>query len=133
MTITPATLYWITRLDGINSALLTSLVVSIGVFLFCGWALLNIWAEPGSRLSEQDEKDIKVIKKYTKISGILALFFTILTVLTPTSKEMAMIYVVPHLAESQVVKQDIPEVYDLGVKALKDWLKKETKEETKGE
>jgi hypothetical protein len=127
MTITPATLYWITRLDGINSALLTSLLVSIVVFLFCGWALLNIWAEP--LLSEQDEKDIKVIKKYTKTSGILGLFFTILTVLTPTSKEMAMIYVVPHLAESQVVKQDIPEVYDLGVKALKDWLKKETKGE----
>lgn len=129
MTITPATLYWITRLDGINSALLASMALSIGVFLFCGWALLNIWAEPESHLSEQDEKDIKVIKKYTKISGILVLFFTILTVLTPTSKEMAMIYVVPHLAESQVVKQDIPEVYDLGVKALKDWLKKETKGE----
>lgn len=123
MTITPATLYWITRLDGINSVLLTSMVVSIAVFLFCGWALLNMLAESELPLSEQDKKDIKVIKKYTKISAILVLFFIILTVLTPTSKEMAMIYVVPHLSESQVVKQDIPEVYDLGVKALKDWLK----------
>lgn len=127
MTITPSTLYWITRLDGINSALLTSMVVSIAVFLFCIWVLIGSWAESESPLSEQDEKDIKVVKKYTKISGILVLFFIILTVLTPTSKEMAMIYVVPHLSESQVIKQDIPEVYNLGVKALKDWLKKETK------
>ena len=38
---------------------------------------------------------------------------------------MAMIYVVPQITESQIVKQDIPELYDLGVNALKDWLKKD--------
>ena len=41
-----------------------------------------------------------------------------------------MMYVVPHIAESQAVKQDIPELYDLGVDALKDWLKQK---KTKGE
>ena len=46
------------------------------------------------------------------------------TLFVPTSKQMAMIYVVPQITESQVVKQDIPELYDLGINALKDWLKK---------
>lgn len=34
-----------------------------------------------------------------------------------------MIYVVPSITESQVIKQDLPEIYDLGVKSLKNWLK----------
>lgn len=130
MTITPATLYWITRLDGINNLFLVILV--FGTFALAILSIANIIAS----CSPQDE-DSPVIKeavgKWIKIllfPWVLALFGNIFT---PTSKEMAMIYVVPHLAESQVVKQDIPEVYDLGVKALKDWLKKETKEETKGE
>ena len=41
---------------------------------------------------------------------------------------MAMIYVVPQITESQVVKQDIPELYDLGVNTLKDWLKGDVKD-----
>ena len=52
------------------------------------------------------------------------LFAILGLIFVPTSKEMAMIYVVPNIAESQVIKQDIPEVYDLGINALKDWLKK---------
>ena len=41
-----------------------------------------------------------------------------------------MIYVVPQLTESQIVKQDIPELYDLGINALKDWLKKDETDAT---
>ena len=129
MTITPATLYWITRLDGINNLFAITLV--FGTFALVILCIANIIAN-----CTPEDADSPVIKKATgkwiKIllfSWVVALFGNIFV---PTSKEMAMIYVVPHLAESQVVKQDIPEVYDLGVKALKDWLKKETKEETKG-
>lgn len=119
MTITPATLYWITRLDGIN-CLCTIIAVFSTIAFIIGFFM---WI---TNLDFNDEYR-EAGKKITKATGIIATLALTIGLFVPTSKEMAMIYVVPHLAESQVVKQDIPEVYDLGVKALKDWLKKETK------
>ena len=122
MTITPATLYWITRLDGINC--LFGFILVIGTLALVILCIANIIAN----CSPEDEISPvikKVTDKWIKIllfPWLLALFGNIFV---PTSKQMAMIYVVPSITESQVVKQDIPEVYDLGVKALKDWLKKE--------
>ena len=129
MTITPATLYWFTRLDGFNIVFAT--VSLVGVFV----SAISIIVFIATSNSEYED-DIRTNKTFKSVLKWLIptwLVCVLGVLFTPTSKEMAMIYVVPHLAESQVVKQDIPEVYDLGVKALKDWLKKETKEETKGE
>lgn len=119
MTITPATLYWITRLDEINCLCIIIAVFSIIAFIigFIMW-IANL---------DYNDEYCEAGKKITKATGIIATLALTIGLFVPTSKEMAMIYVVPHLAESQVVKQDIPEVYDLGIKALKDWLKKETK------
>lgn len=119
MTITPATLYWITRLDEINCLCAIIAVFSIIAFTI-GFIMLIASLDCNDEYCEAG-------KKITKATGIIATLALTIGLFVPTSKEMAMIYVVPHLAESQVVKQDIPEVYDLGVKALKDWLKKETK------
>ena len=74
---------------------------------------------------DEEAADVnKKAKKFFKILFFPWLFAILGLVFVPTSKEMAMIYVVPNIAESQVIKQDIPEVYDLGINALKDWLKK---------
>lgn len=130
MTITPATLYWITRLDGIN--IMCSMSAFIGFFVI-GITTAIYFTASVDTYSDEAPAITKVCKRIIKIFitpwiiALLGLLFV------PSSKEMAMIYVVPNITESQVVKQDIPEIYDLGVKALKDWLKKETKEETKGE
>lgn len=115
MTITPATLYWITRLDGINCLCVTVAIFSIIAFIigFIMW-IANL---------DCNDEYCEAGKKITKATGIIATLALTIGLFVPTSKEMAMIYVVPHLAESQVVKQDIPELYDLGVNALKDWLK----------
>ena len=68
-------------------------------------------------------RNLKFLKKiWMTVCGFL-LFGILGAIFVPTSKQMAMIYVVPQITESQVVKQDIPELYDLGVNALKDWLK----------
>lgn len=119
MTITPATMYWFTRLDGITNFFqgvsifgAIAFVLSLGLFIT-------------SKVDDTCEEPIK------KVASILFKIITPIWVIaiigvlfTPTSKEMAMIYVVPQITESQVVKQDIPELYDLGVNALKDWLKR---------
>lgn len=40
----------------------------------------------------------------------------------PSSKTIALMYVLPEIANSKAVQQDVPELYDMAVKALKDQL-----------
>lgn len=120
MTITPATMYWFTRLDGI--ATFFSLLTFIGGFAFLFLLVFFVATKVDDTCEEPTKKVISILFKTVApiwLFGLIGVLFT------PTSKEMAMIYVVPQITESQVVKQDIPELYDLGVNALKDWLKKD--------
>ena len=123
MTVTPSMLYWLTRLDNINTAF--GILAFLGGLAFVFSAVFHI----ATRCDEEcDEMSKKVASTAFKIITPLWLLGVVGTIFTPTSKEMAMIYVVPHIAESQVIKQDIPELYDMGVAALKDWLKSEQKD-----
>ncbi len=118
MTITPATMYWFTRLDGITTFF--SVLSVLGGFAFVFLLIFFVVSKVDDTCEEPVKKVISILfKTITPIwlFGLIGVLFT------PTSKEMAMIYVVPQITESQVVKQDIPELYDLGVNALKDWLK----------
>lgn len=120
MTLSYSLMYWFTRLDGLNS------LFAIYAF-FAGVALLFLTIFCIIASCDKDDPDAATYHKiFKKIINILILPWIISLlglVFLPTSKEMAMIYVVPNIAESQVIKQDIPEIYDLGVDALKDWLK----------
>lgn len=117
MTITPATMYWFTRLDNITGAFQVITAAGIFALLFLSIAY---WTTGGNTDEMYDHKTIGGILKWL----VPVWLFSVIGVLfIPNSKEMAMIYVVPQITESQVVKQDIPELYDLGVNALKDWLK----------
>ena len=120
MTVTPSMMYWFTRLDGITTL--------FAVITFCGaFALLFLtigyYATKTSTIEENEHGAISSILKWFVPIWVVALLGLLFV---PNSKQMAMIYVVPALTESQVVKQDIPELYDLGVNALKEWLKKDT-------
>lgn len=122
MNISYGLIYWITRLDKLNN-------VFEFVLLLGGMALLMLTiAYVISSTSKDYDDESKTVntfsRKWLKILFFPWIFSLLGITFIPTSKEMAMIYVVPNIAESQVVKQDIPEIYDLGVNALKDWLKK---------
>lgn len=119
MTITPAMMYWITRLDSVTGLMCFIIFACvIGVFITAmQWGL-----------NEPIDEEQEPYKKWFKREAITAVIAALILTFVPSSKEMAMIYVVPSIAESQVVKQDIPELYDLGVDALKDWLKNSKKE-----
>lgn len=128
MTVTHSMMYWLTRLDGLNAT--CAVVVFLGGFVLLIMSIAAIITS----VSEFDS-DINISKTLKSILKRLIptwVFFLLGLLFIPTSKEMAMIYVVPSITESQVIKQDIPELYDLGVDALKDWLKNTKQEETKG-
>ncbi len=117
MTITPATMYWFTRLDRITTA--CDIITLVGAFVLM---FLTV-AYYATSVHTEDAPDHKVVKSILKWFVPVWLFGLIGVLFIPNSKQMAMIYVVPQITESQIVKQDIPELYDLGVNALKDWLK----------
>lgn len=113
MTITPATLYWITRLDNLYG--LFTLIVVLGIAALVITAIAYFANEP-----YDDEK--AGYHRWMKRFGITVFTVLILGMFIPSSKEMAMFYVVPRIAESDVIKRDVPELYDMGVSALKDFL-----------
>lgn len=117
MTISPKTLYWITRLDNLYGTF-TFIVVS-GIIALVITIIVYFTNDP-----YDDEK--VYYHRWMKRFGITALTVLILGIFIPTSKEMAMFYVVPRIAEYDVIKRDVPELYDMGVDALKDWLKNNT-------
>lgn len=126
MTITPSMMYWFTRLDNIHGfcnvlCLLFGLGVIIMIIATVATAADGCYDETNPHCN----RNLKFLKKiWLTVCGFL-LFGILGSIFVPTSRQMAMIYVVPQITESQVVKQDIPELYDLGVNALKDWLKKD--------
>lgn len=112
--ITESMMYWITRLDGIQGAFGAGVAISITLVGFC-WFLYFM-------SKYVDEKEFKGLRKAGWGSMIATLVCVVGFVLTPTSKEMAMIYTVPAITRSDFVQKDLPELYDLGVQALKEKL-----------
>lgn len=95
--ITESTLYWITRLDGINSLL------SFISFLFL---IISVFCLLGIFIHKLDEDDVMAKFLSNKVYAIpLCILFITLKVLTPTTKEMAMIYVIPKVANSDFVEK----------------------------
>jgi len=122
MTISTSLMYWFTRLDPIN--MLCSVVAVLGFFVI-GITTIIYCVSATDTYSDDAQTVTKLCKRFFKILIVPWVVALLGVIFVPTSREMAMIYVVPHIAESQIIKQDVPELYDLGINALKDWLKKE--------
>lgn len=73
------------------------------------------------------DDDHKEFLKHIKINIWASIVLLCATVIVPTQKEIAIIYVVPKIINSEAVKKDLPEIYDLGVNYIKEQLKKEEK------
>lgn len=78
-------LYWITRLDGINTLLGLFLLVSLIVFLFFFIGFLLSGGEVGN---DFDKNDFRALKTSFFSSALLSIAF----VFTPSEKDMFMIY-----------------------------------------
>lgn len=115
--ITESMMYWITRLDGIQVAFVLGTVVAIILSIITHVAILE-----GTCTKEETIEAWHKYKKARLVSYISIIVCLLGLVFTPTTKEMAMIYAVPAITRSDVVREDLPELYDYGVKALKQQL-----------
>lgn len=115
--ITESMMYWITRLDGIQAVFTVGAIVAILISIITHFAILE-----GTHTKEDTIEAWHKYKKARWMSYFPIIVCVLVLMFTPTTKEMAMIYAVPAITRSDVVREDLPELYDYGVKALKEQL-----------
>lgn len=119
--ITESAIYWILKLDDIHCliviiavvALLTSIISGTGVAIF--W---DAWCD-------EDKKRLIICKKCFFVL-IPVLCVSVLTAtFMPTTKQMAMIKIIPAIANSEIaddMPKDAKDIYKLGIEAIKEQL-----------
>jgi len=73
---------------------------------------------------ENEPKALRAGKKIAKIGIPFLIFFSAINTLVPSSNTIAMMVVIPKIAESKAIQQDLPEIYNAAVESLKEKLKK---------
>lgn len=126
--ITESSIYWILKLDDINSFL-------IAVTVFAGFmaiASMLCFAIDIS-IEGSDTYFGQMARKTARRFTVLALLVGVALCFTPTTKQMAMIKVIPAIANSEIVGEmsaDAKEIYRMGINAIKEALS-EKKEQCK--
>ena len=108
--ISPWVIYWFTRLEPLHGLARTLLIISSFLLLFY---FVFVWTEGKGRVLVTATR---VSKKYVAPAFALSLLFLCFV---PDEKDMALIYVVPRLAESRVIQRDLPDLYETAVDRLR--------------
>lgn len=119
MTLTPSDVYWITRLD--NFGCIGWIVIFICIVVAVCFIVNTDWEALDNEKSYAYE-DSRLKLKYIKRCGLVLAVTVGILAFIPSTKEAAMMYALPKVVNSEVVKEDIPELYELGIKAAKEWL-----------
>ena len=113
MNITPLTIYLWQLADRLGNFFVATALVT--AFIAAGSLLFS-----SCPIDDLAERAKKIIKPATCLSTI----FAVLAAFCPSSSTIAMMIVIPEIAHSKVVQQDLPDIYNAAVEALKNQLKK---------
>ena len=123
MNISPLTIYLWQLADTLKGGLIPISTLSCIATIIGAVYFVTTRAEP---CKDEDDQ-----KRHSKVSA--RMFFAPLFVFTtswlgcvvvPSSNTVAMMVVIPEIAKSKVMQQDLPDIYNAAVKALKDQLTK---------
>lgn len=135
--ITPSTIYWLTRLDGIRHSLIgdceflvfvsvTATVISAVLFLMSNFTGNEHYDMFEGKSDEELNNIHEAMRKWSWNTIKCAIAGTVLAsllhssyILTPTTREMAAIIVVPRVANSETVQQ----LGDGIVNLAQEWMK----------
>lgn len=117
MTISPWTIYFWQLADSIKS--LTDNIGIISMFLALVPLMLIICS--GGEVLE-DAHIGATLKKALKLGAIFGVVFSLISAFIPSSKTIAMMVVVPAVVNSEPIQKDLPELYKIGVEALKEQI-----------
>lgn len=113
------TIYWITRLDGINVLFVSCMILSL-VSTLLGIAL---WVDSNEHC---EEDGVALAKRIVKITFSLLVLFVLALVFTPTTKEMIAIKGIPavvDVAKSRNVGEKAERVCNALMKIIEDKAK----------
>lgn len=108
MELTPFTIYLWQLADGIVGLCCTMALILI----ICGGTLFFL----------ASMEDCKPVRKIAKRSVLIGVVLALTGTLFPSSKAIALMYVLPKIAESEVIKKDAPEMYEMVKKTLRDCI-----------
>ena len=124
MEITESQIYWILKLDTIVAMFVFLLIVTaiLSCIIFVTWVVekTSIYYE-----DEHKNKKVKFLKNCLIVLINIFVVSLLGTTFIPTTKQMAMIKVVPVIANSETIgnmSKDGKEIYQLGVDAIKKKL-----------
>lgn len=100
---------------------LISIIDNVRTLLAIGGALGLIWAFIIAFFIMAETED--EIPKQLLPCAYVALFCMFISTFIPSSKSIAMIYIVPKVLESKVIAEDLPELYTLAKEAMKEYIK----------
>jgi cytochrome bd-type quinol oxidase subunit 2 len=127
--ITESSIYWILKLDDIQN---------IFIFLMVVFIMFSILTTSLYLINALDSSFDKRLADAVKPWWILCMVCTFISVITfcliPSTKQMAMIKVIPTIANSEIVGEmstDAKELYRMGINAIKEQLTGNKKEEEK--
>lgn len=121
--ITESMIYWILKLDNIVDMFIVFAIISITSTLIAFF----VWFAK----SEDCDRDVGKWFKICVISFVLFITFLMASTFIPSTKQMAIIKIVPIIAKGEITKEikgDAKEIYKLGVRAIKESLIAEKKE-----
>jgi hypothetical protein len=111
MEITPTLMYWI----------ITGPQLATGLrFIFFLTGVIFLISVACVIASDDFNKKVKKVWKFGIISS-LAFLLCMSTILVPSTKEFAMIYVIPKIANHQAVSKLPDKIVDLGMAQLEKW------------
>lgn len=115
------TIYLWTRMNSINGLVL---FMTAMCFLYCVFRLIRAGVEADAYRVDKEvyDRHISAAKKGLVPTVIGSLLFA----LTPTQKDLAMMYVLPSMVNSEtfaIVKKETPEIAQIALDALKDVLR----------
>ena len=73
------------------------------------------------KAAEEEKFALLLIIRWRWVSALAACTLAI-NILTPSSNTVAMMVIIPQIADSKVIQQDLPDLYNAAIKALKDNL-----------
>lgn len=132
MTITPWEMYWFVKFDDIHSFLSPIIVIDTIVIILlgiCCFISLLVCADDTIASDKQFKKVRKSVHKITLVSTVIFLIFSSTNTLLPTTKQMAVIKILPAIVNSEFMQKELPaeakELYILAKEYIKDQIKEE--------
>lgn len=118
MEITPSEIYWILKLDDFHALFWAGIIVP-GIVLVAAAFFAPL-------AFDLDTKEMgRFLRSLAWRCGVIAGIAGLAAAFTPTTKQMAMIKVVPAIVNSDIAKEvsgDAKEIYKLGIEAIKSNL-----------